>query len=104
MAVAELTTDPSGPLTLGDQQEIAAAHTRAKKVRKAAAVAAFNGWVTAAFAVLSAPFSIFSLSGIFVTAGLAIVAYNEFQGRRRLLKLTHKPLGSWGGIRLASSV
>ena len=61
------------------------ANERAKKIRKAAGVAAFNGWMTGIFAVTSAPFAPFSIAGFLVTVGLGIVAYNEFQGRKRLL-------------------
>ena len=42
--------------------------------------------MTGLFAVCSAPFALFSLSGLFVTVGLSVVAYNEFQGRKRLLQ------------------
>ena len=77
---------PQGnPLSEEHHHAIAAANQRGKKIRKAASVAAFNGWVTGFFAVTSAPFALFSSVGFVVTAGLTIVAYNEFQGRRRLL-------------------
>jgi len=62
------------------------ANQRSKKIRKAAGVAAFNGWMTGIFAVASAPFAPFSIAGFLVTVGLGIVAYNEFQGRKRLLR------------------
>ena len=86
MAIAELTTAPDGPLTQQDQNEISAAHARAKKIRKAAGVAAFNGWATTVFAAISAPFALFSVSGAIVTIGLSVVAYNEFCGRKRLMQ------------------
>ncbi len=85
MAVAAVTTPRGGPLTQAEQDTVAAAHARAKKLRKAARVAAFNGWVTGIFAAVSAPFALFSLPGFLVTVGLSVVAYNEFRGRRRLL-------------------
>jgi hypothetical protein len=62
------------------------AQVRAKQIRTAAGVAAFNGWVTAFFAAASAPFAPFSFVGALVTLGLGVVAYNEFQGRRKLLQ------------------
>jgi hypothetical protein len=68
------------------RRELALANQRAKKIRKAAGVAAFNGWATGIFAALSAPFALFSIAGLFVTVGLSVVAYNEFQGRKRLLR------------------
>jgi len=81
MAVATITTEPTGPLSQSQQHEVAAANDRARKIRKAAAVAAFNGWVTGFFAVCSAPFALFSLPGFVVAVGL-----NEFRGRNRLLR------------------
>jgi hypothetical protein len=82
---APATTQPLQPLTSEQREEIALAKKRAKAVRRAAGVANINGWVTAVIAVLSAPFAPFSVVGFLVTAGLAIVAYNEFRGRKRLL-------------------
>lgn len=86
----DTTTEPNGPLSQEQQQEVAAAHDRAQKIRKAAAVAGFNGWVTGIIAACSAPFALFGLSGLLVTAGLSFVAYNEFKGRRRLLQFDQK--------------
>ena len=86
MAVGIIATVSNGPLSPSQQHEFAAADDRASKVRKAAAVAAFNGWVTGILAACSAPFALFSLPGFLVTAGLTLVAYNEFKGRRRLLQ------------------
>jgi len=86
MAVATATVEPPGPLTQSHQREVAAAHERARKIRKAAAVASFNGWMTGIFAACSAPFALFSLVGFLVTASLSVVSYNEFRGRKRLLR------------------
>lgn len=66
-------------------QQIASAHSRAAKIRSAARVAAFNGWVTGAFALCSLPFAPFSIAGFLVALGLAVVTYNEFRGRKMLL-------------------
>ncbi len=90
MAIATLTSEPTGPLSQTQQHQVAAAHERAKKIRKAASVASFNGWVTGIFAVCSAPFAVFSLSGFVMTVGLSIVAYNEFRGRKRLLQFDQR--------------
>jgi hypothetical protein len=79
------TAQSAGPLSAEHHQQIASAHTRAAKIRAAARVAAFNGWVTGAFALLSAPFAPFSFVGFLVTVGLAVVTYNEFRGKRMLL-------------------
>jgi hypothetical protein len=73
------------PLSVTHLNELAAARDRAKSIRKAARVAAFNGWTTATFAACSALFALFDPSGWLITAGLALVAYNEFRGRKRLL-------------------
>ncbi|MBP89225.1 MAG: hypothetical protein CMJ64_21335 [Planctomycetaceae bacterium] len=85
MSVATLPERSDSPLAAEHHTELATANERAKKIRKAAGVANFNGWVSAIFALCSALFALFSLVGFFVFAGLAIVAYNEFQGRNRLL-------------------
>lgn len=71
-----------GPLAPEHYRQLAAANERAKKIRNAAGVAAFNGWATAILAILSAPFG---MSGLLVTAGLSVIAFNELRGRRRLL-------------------
>ncbi|MCA9269825.1 MAG: hypothetical protein KDA41_15195 [Planctomycetales bacterium] len=86
MAAPTDNFEPDGPLTEAHQLQLADAQRRAQKIRGAARVAAFNGWMTGLFAVCSAPFALFSLSGLFVTVGLSVVAYNEFQGRKRLLQ------------------
>ena len=78
---------PDGRLTPELRRELTLAKARAKAIRKAANVAAFNGWVTAVIAALSVPFALFSIAGFLVTCGLALVAYNEFRGRKRLLAL-----------------
>src|SRR5687767_9000443 len=75
----------AGPLSAEHHQQIASANSRAAKIRSAASVAAFNGWVTGAFALLSAPFAPFSFAGFLVTVGLFVVTYNEFRGKRMLL-------------------
>jgi hypothetical protein len=86
MSVATRPHHIEGPLGPQDHAALATANERAKKIRKAAGVAAFNGWVTAVFAVCSAPFAPFSIVGFLVTMGLTVVAYNEFRGRKRLLQ------------------
>jgi hypothetical protein len=75
------------PLSVTHRRELSAARDRAKTIRKAARVAGFNGWTTAAAAAFSAMFLLFDRSpaAIAITLGLSIVAYNEFRGRKRLL-------------------
>ncbi len=77
---------PGGPLDQQHYDELRSAKTRRSKIDFAAGVATFNGWSLGIFAVLSAlflPLS-FSLQGLLITAGLAVVAYHEFKGRRLL--------------------
>lgn len=82
-------TDP--PLTDSHQKALRAAALRAEPIRRAGRVATFNAWTTAILATLSAPFALFSPAGAAVFAALALVAWNEFRGRRRLL--TYDPAG-----------
>jgi hypothetical protein len=72
------------PLSAAHRRQLTLANEQAKPIRKAARVAGFNGWATAAAAALSAPFALFSLSGLLVFAGLSVVAFNELRGRNRL--------------------
>lgn len=74
-----------GPLTASQRYELTAARDRAKAIRKASRVAAFNGWTAAIIAACSLPFALFDRSGLILAVGLAIVAFNEFRGRKRLL-------------------
>jgi len=86
VTTATIAPASDGPLTQEHRHELALANERAKKVRKAAGVATFNGWATGIFAALSAPFALFSIAGFLITVGLSVIAYNEFQGRKRLLR------------------
>jgi tetratricopeptide (TPR) repeat protein len=86
MSVETQPHQTDGPLDPQDHVALATANERARKVRKAAGVAAFNGWGTAVLAVCSVPFAPFSIVGFLVMVGLAIVAYNELRGRKRLLQ------------------
>src|SRR4051794_4482456 len=75
------------PLSVSHRRELADARERAKSIRKAARVAAFNGWTTGGAAIFSAMFLLFDRSSmaIAITVILSIVTYNEFRGRKRLL-------------------
>jgi hypothetical protein len=81
------TAASSGPLSAEHHRELALAKERGAKVRRAAGVAAFNGWITGVIAACSALVLLFSpgIVNVLATAGLAAVAYNEFRGRNRLL-------------------
>jgi hypothetical protein len=74
------------PLSREHYRELADAKPRFAKVRAAARVAAFNGWTMGIVAALSAPFAFFSVAGLVMAAGFAVIAYIEFRGRRRLLQ------------------
>jgi hypothetical protein len=86
MPTATLSNNLNEPLSADDRRELAAAREGAKKIQSAAKVASFNGWSFGVAAALSAPFSLGSVVGLLLTLGLAIVAFNEFRGRRGLLR------------------
>jgi hypothetical protein len=85
MNTASSPQPTEGPLGPQHHVALATANKRARKIRTAAGVAAFNGWGTAVLAACSAPFALFSILGCLVLLGLTVVAYNEFHGRQRLL-------------------
>lgn len=86
MTTATLSRDLDEPLTVDERRALITAREGAKKIQSAAKVASFNGWSFAIAALLSAPFSLGSAVGLLLTLGLAIVAFNEFRGRQRLLQ------------------
>jgi hypothetical protein len=96
------------PLSATHRRELAAARDRAKTIRKAARVAGFNGWTTAAAAACSAMFLVFDRSpiAIAITIGLAIIAYNEFRGRKRLLSFdpTAATMLGWNQLGLLAMI
>ena len=85
-------TRNGGPLSPEQREELARANERAKKVLGAARVATFNGWAIGVFAAVSLLFAVFSLTALVVGIGMAIVAWNEFRGRRLLRRFdSHGP-------------
>jgi hypothetical protein len=97
---------PAGGLTPEAREAVTRARERARPVFRAARIAAFNGWTLGVIATLSIPFAFFSIPGALVTIGLAVVAYNEFRGRRGLLALdpgAAKRLG-WNQVALLTLV
>jgi hypothetical protein len=107
MFLTELAAAPSdSPLTAAHRRELALAHERARTIRKAAAVASFNGWVTGILALLSAPFALFGPSGMVTTIVLAVIAANEFRGRRRLMQFdpTAANLLGWNQLGLLTMI
>lgn len=78
---------PSAGLSPQQLEELAAANRQLRKIMGAARVAAFNGYSSAVFALLSLPFVWEIWSTAFIGTGLAVVAYRELRGRKKLLKL-----------------
>jgi hypothetical protein len=84
-----------GPLTPEHFNQLTQAEARARLVHKAAGVAMFNGWTFAVFAGMTGFIALIScvversidFKGLAVTAGLIVVAWNEFKGRRMLRQL-----------------
>ncbi len=94
------------PLSAEHRRQLAAARDESRSIRKAARVANFNGWTTAVIAVLSLPFSLSSPVGLALTAGLALVAFNEFRGRKRILNFdpTGATLLGWNQLGLLAMI
>ena len=57
------------------------------KIRRAVIVATLGGWTVGSFAALTLLTSLFSLAGLLLGAGMAVVAYFEFRGARELRRL-----------------
>ncbi len=99
MSPASTPTTDEGPLSPDQQEQLALANRRAKKVLGAAKVATFNGWSIGSFAAISLLFAIvgfffasFNLTALAMGIGLAVVARNEFRGRDLLLSFSpHGP-------------
>ena len=79
-----LPTKPTGPLSPQHHRDLLIANKRATKILGAAKLATFNAWTAAIFSVFSLVFGLFSISGLLIGAGLAVVARNEFYGRNQL--------------------
>ena len=75
-----------GPLSPQDMRELTEAHGRGRKVLKAAGVAAFNGWACVIVAALAVPFALGSIPTALTGLALGAVAWNEFRGRKMLLR------------------
>jgi len=78
-----------GPLSPENLRQIELANIRAKKIRKAGAMAMFNGITFACFAGFSALYAIgslmfgeFNVVATVMAGGLGLAAFNEFKGRR----------------------
>ncbi len=85
---ATLSPPAAGQGLTGEQQQaLAFAHRRGKKVRRAAGVAAFSGYTMAVFAVLTLLTGLFDVTSFVLGIGLAVVAHLELQGGRKMKRL-----------------
>ncbi|MCS7469212.1 hypothetical protein NZK35_21385 [Stieleria sp. ICT_E10.1] len=87
MDTEPIASPSGGPLNEDHYRELLAATNLIKPIRRAARVAAFNGWTVGFIAALSFPFAFFALDGLAITVGLSAVCFLELWGRRKLLKL-----------------
>jgi hypothetical protein len=100
------TQSDANPLSVAEQRLLAESQTRVRKIRRAAAVARFNGWTTGIAAFCSLPFALMSLAGLAVTLTLGVVAANEFRGQRRLLQFDPRgaTLLGWNQVGLLAAI
>ncbi len=79
----------ASPLSPEHFAQLELAKTRAKKIRRAIAIAATDAWITAIFAALAVLGSLvmFSVAGICIGLAVSFVAYNSFRGHRVLKNL-----------------
>jgi len=99
-----LPSNPAGPLSPEHLNQISDARKRAKKILRAAGMAAFSGWSMAVFAVLTLAFAFMSdWSAWAIGIGLAACAAAELRGCVLLRKM--EPRGAsvlgWNQVFLA---
>jgi hypothetical protein len=81
------TTQP-GPLTPEHLRALADARHRARRVRRAATIAAISGWSMAVFAGLTVlGVALGSMTSLVVSLALAAIAWNELRGGAMLRRL-----------------
>lgn len=79
--VHSLSTPQGSPLSPQHLQQLTDAKARARKVRRAASIAALSGWTMLVFAIISLAFAVFSdWSAWAVAIGLLLVSLNELRG------------------------
>ncbi len=91
-AAPKTDQDHASPLNHKHLEELAKARKRAKKIRRAASVAAFSGWSTLGFGLLTLPFGIFSTVALLLGIALSIIGFVELKGRTQLLSFNPKAL------------
>ncbi|MGE5612144.1 MAG: hypothetical protein ACM359_23050 [Bacillota bacterium] len=82
-----LPGSPVGLLSQEQLQQLAVAQLASRKIRRAVAVATFDGWTLAIFAALSFVCGLSSISGILMGIGMGVVAWIELCGARQLRRL-----------------
>jgi hypothetical protein len=78
-APAPLNADQLAALNDGRQRWVS--------IERAAKVAAFNGWTIGFIALVSVPFSIFSLSGLVMCGVLGFIAWRELAGQAAIKRM-----------------
>lgn len=98
------TSDP-GPLSAADLDILASTRKRARKVYRAAAVAAFSGWTMAVFAGLTLIAVVFGdLVALVLGVLLSVLAWNEIRGGTRLRQLDPRAAATLGYNQIALGV
>lgn len=104
-AVAKPAQATGGPLSAEQLDQLEAGRKRAKKVRRAAAVAVFSGWSLALFAMVSLAMGVFGDWGSLATgAVLAAAAFNELRGAEGLRRFEAQAAKRLGYGQLALGV
>lgn len=87
-------------------QAITIARRQARKISRAAAIAAFSGWTLAVFAVITILCGLFSIPAFLLGLGLAVVAWLELRGSRglRVFDLAAPHRLGWNQIALGAMI
>jgi hypothetical protein len=101
-----VTAAPQATLTSAHFEQLEGARRRAVKVRRAAAVSAFNAWTTALFAACALLSGIFSMPALLLGIAMAIVAAIEFRAGARLRRFDLRAplLLGWNQLLLLAAV
>lgn len=83
-ATARAGSQHCGAISAGQLQSIANARRQARKISRAAGVAAFNGWTMVLFAAVSIISGLFGLPALVLGVGLSVIAVVELKGSKRL--------------------
>ncbi len=91
-----------GPLSPKDMEALVAARQRAKKLRRAASVAAFSGWSMAIFAAITLLSALFGdLIALAAGVALSVIAWNELRGAAMLARFDRRGPSLLGRNQLA---